>query len=385
MNPSPPSAPPLGLYVHVPFCRRKCAYCDFYSVTRRNHRGAFLKALVREIRLRQAPGRVVDTVFFGGGTPSLLTPRQVEDVLGAMGGGFALSPRAEITLEANPGTVDGRRLRGYRQAGVNRLSLGVQSFHDGRLAWLGRLHDRAQALAGVRAARAAGFHNLGLDLIYGLPGQGMADWRADLETALALEPAHLSCYLLTYEDATPLGRARRAGRVRPLSDRAAAALFDFTHAFLEARGLSAYELSNFAARPEDRSRHNLKYWTLAPYLGLGPGAHSFEPPERWWNAADLAAYLDALGAGCLPEGGRETLTPGQQMLEAVFLGLRLTAGFDLEAFAARFGAAFESVFGSVAAGLEGEGLLAAAGGRCYLTPRGRRYHDAVSARFAAAV
>jgi oxygen-independent coproporphyrinogen-3 oxidase len=382
MNPSLAGTPPLGLYVHVPFCRRKCAYCDFYSVTHLERREAYLKALSREIGLRQAPGRAVDTVFFGGGTPSLLTPRQVEAVLADLAGGFAMSPLAEITLEANPGTVDGRRLAGYRRAGVNRLSLGVQSFHDGRLAWLGRLHDRTQALAGVRAARAAGFHNLGLDLIYGLPGQGIDDWRADLDTALCLEPAHLSCYLLTYEDATPLGQARRAGRVRPLSDRAAAELFDFTHAYLESRGWPAYELSNFAARLEDRSRHNLKYWTLAPYLGLGPGAHSFEAPERWWNDACLEAYLEASRAGRLPAGGRETLAAGQQMLEAVFLGLRLSAGFDLAGFEARFGVAFATVFGTVAQALEGEGLLAAAGGRCCLTPRGRRYHDAVSARFA---
>jgi len=385
MSALPASAPPLGLYVHVPFCRRKCAYCDFYSVTALSRRSAYLAALAREIRLRAEPGRGADAVFFGGGTPSLLAPRQVGAVLEALAAAFGLLPGAEITLEANPGTVDRRRLEGFRAAGVNRLSLGVQSFRDAALAWLGRLHDRRQALAAVRAARRAGFANLGLDLIYGLPGQNLEAWQADLETALALAPEHLSCYLLTIEPNTPLGRARNAGQVRPLAEEAAAALFDFTHTFLPSRGMPPYELSNFAAAPGLRSRHNLKYWTLSPYRGFGPGAHSFEAPARWWNRARLQGYLTALTAGRPPEGGREILSLDQQMLEAVFLGLRLTEGFGLETFEKRFGRRFGDVFGAAAAALAGEGLLEAAGGRCRLTPQGRRFHDGVSARLAAAM
>jgi oxygen-independent coproporphyrinogen-3 oxidase len=372
---------PAGIYVHIPFCKRKCRYCDFYSVTADNRQAeAFMAAVLAEIGRRRRPDQAVDSIYFGGGTPSLLPPAFYARLLEALDRAFDLQADLEITLEANPGTIDPQGLAGYRRAGINRLNLGIQSFDERHLRFLGRIHSAAQARAAVEMAHRAGFDNLGLDLIYGLPDQSVAAWQADLEAACDRSPEHLACYALTYEPDTPLMQDRRDGGHQPAAESRVAALFEATADVLGGAGFEHYEISNFAAGPRQRSRHNLKYWTRAPYSGFGPAAHSFQAPRRSWNIADLEAYLARLDRGAMPEEARETLTRSQQMIETVFLGLRLAAGIDLAAFARQFGAPLETLAAAVLPGLVADGCLRRTPARLAPTRRGMRFHDSVSAR-----
>jgi oxygen-independent coproporphyrinogen-3 oxidase len=374
---------PAGLYFHIPFCKRKCPYCDFYSQTELKALPDFLAALYREMVLRTDPALPVDSVYFGGGTPSLCPPEAVASLLATIEERFDLLCDAEVTLEANPGAIDADALLRLRQAGVNRLNLGVQSFRDDALQFLGRIHTRDAALATIAAAREAGFDNLGLDLIYGLPGQDLAAWRRDLEQALEFQPEHLSCYILTFEAGTPMAEARQAGRIPAPDEAQVAALFEATAAVLTGRGYDHYEIANFARQTTYRSRHNMKYWQFAPYLGFGPSAHSFRAGVRSWNAADLALYCRRLAEDRLPEDGREELTVAQQMLEALLLGLRLKEGFSIAAFEEGFGISVSATFGRLLDRLTDAGCLAVQAGRCALTVKGMRYHDSIAARFAA--
>jgi len=375
--------PPAGLYFHIPFCKRKCPYCDFYSVTGRDHLDAFLAALHREIALRAAPEMTVNTVYFGGGTPSLLSPSAVADVLVAVRTHFNLLADVEVTLETNPGAVGREGLARLRKIGVNRLNIGVQSFRDDALHFLGRIHNRAEACAVIDQARAAGFDNLGVDLIYGLPGQTLAGWVSDLEQALHYRPEHLSCYILTFEPGTPMTCDLERGRLAPLAESRVVDMFETTAAFLSGHGYDHYEISNFARTPDFRSRHNMKYWHFEPYLGFGPSAHSYRRSTRSWNIADLDIYLQRLAQDRRPEDGREVLTREQQVLEALLLGLRLKEGFSIVDFEQRFHLSVEATFGRLLNQLGEEGCLADRPGRCALTMRGMRYHNSISARFAA--
>ncbi len=253
------------------------------------------------------------------------------------------------------------------------------------LFFLGRVHSTAQSVAAVTAARKAGFDNIGIDLIYGLPEQTRAAWQADLVKALALQPEHLACYMLTYASGTPLDQARRQGRVLPLAEERCARLLAQTQQFLAAQGYGQYEISNFAridhGNPDTyRSRHNLKYWSMAPYLGLGPGAHSYAHPVRWWNTEQVPAYIADLKAGRCPIAGREHLTREQQMMEALYLGLRQTVGIDVAAFEKRFAVDFKGHLGQPLADMVQEGVLDLFGDRCALTPKGMRLLDSVVAR-----
>lgn len=374
-----------GIYIHLPFCRRKCPYCDFYSeVGTERHRRRFLAALHQELILRADRDLAADSIYFGGGTPSLFAPAQIGGLIEGIAKLFHLSTDSEITLEANPGTVTRNTLEGYRAAGVNRLNLGIQSFNDRNLALLGRIHDARAARRALAAARAAGFDDIGIDLIYGLPGQAPENWQADLQAVLEAAPAHLSGYMLTYAPGTPLEADRIAGRIRPLPEAAVADLFDITVQVLTENGFVHYEIANFAraGNPPAWSRHNRKYWNQAPYLGFGPGAHSYDGRVRRWNDADLGTYLQALENGHRPPGGEETLTREQQMIEAVFLGLRQTAGMDIEEFETRFEVQFETLFGPALADPVGAGLAVLGKGSCRLTRKGLLVADAVAARLA---
>ncbi len=375
--------PPAGLYFHIPFCKRKCPYCDFYSVTGGDHLAAFLAALHREIALRAAPEMVVNTVYFGGGTPSLLSPSAVADVLDAVQTHFNLLADVEVTLETNPGAVGLDGLTRLRKIGVNRLNIGVQSFRDDALRFLGRIHNRAEAGAVIDQARAAGFRNLGVDLIYGLPGQTLAGWVSDLEQALHYRPEHLSCYILTFEPGTPMTCDLERGRLAPLEESRVVDMFETTAAFLSRHGYDHYEISNFARTPDFRSRHNMKYWHFEPYLGFGPSAHSYRGNTRSWNIADLDIYMQRLAQDRRPEDGREVLSREQQVLEALLLGLRLKEGFSIVDFEQRFHLSVQATFGRLLNQLSEEGCLANLPGRCALTMRGMRYHNSISARFAA--
>ncbi|MEZ5333477.1 MAG: radical SAM family heme chaperone HemW [Thermoanaerobaculia bacterium] len=320
----------LGLYVHVPFCRTRCRYCDFYRVGEDpERRSRFLAALEREIDGRgDLHGRTAPTVFLGGGTPSLLAPTQVARLLGHLSRRFPFTADAEVTLEANPSDLDPERLAGYRAAGVNRLSLGIQSFCDRELSLLGRRHDTARALRVVRQAREAGFDNLSLDLMVAIPGQTRASFRRSLETALALAPDHLSAYLLEVHPGSEIdGLLRRRPALFPDAE-AQRRSYLLLAERAEDAGLRQYEISNFA-RPGREGRHNLRYWRRRETLGFGPSAHSLVGERRWRNPPDLAAYLrDPLAVEVTESVPRE---------EELFLGLRLAEGLPVARMAALLG------------------------------------------------
>ncbi len=392
MNESGPTpknrAPAAGLYLHIPFCLKKCPYCDFYSLSAPERHEDFLSALKTEMALAADFPARFDTLYLGGGTPTILAVVQIEGLLDAARRHFTLLEDAEITIEANPGTLSRGKLAALRRAGVNRLSLGMQSLNDHHLAFLGRLHNSEQARQAVAWSRQAGFERLGLDLIYGLPGQSSAAWREALSLAADLAPEHLSCYLLTVEEGTPFAREQRQGRLSLPGNRLQAHLFETTRLHLERLGYEQYEIANFARRDSqgfahNRSRHNLKYWSGEPYLGLGPSAHSHLAARRWWNMRDLDGYLSTLGKGQRPVVGEELLEQEARMLEAIYLGLRQSTGIDLDRFGALFGhAEWKRRFGPLLAELSAEGHLRMEGRRCSLAPTARVLLDAVVARFA---
>lgn len=377
------SNPPGGIYVHIPFCLQKCPYCDFYSISDLRSTPDFLTSLRAEIAAAEPGPLVFDTLYIGGGTPSILEPAEIGQIIAVVDSKLPLAGTVEVTLEANPGTVDFKKLKGFRAAGVTRLNIGVQSFREENLRMLGRIHSAGQAHAALADARRAGFEDVGLDLIYGLPGQSRESWMADLESALAHEPAHLACYMLSVEPGTPLAEDQRLGRFRPAPEEDAADLFMATSELLAGRGFRHYEISNFARRAGEggrqarTSRHNGKYWSYAPYLGFGPAAHSFLPPRRFWNHRDMQRYIEDLKAGRRPLGGEETLSLDQQMMEVIMLGLRTSAGIDLEVFRMRFGKDFRSLFGPAADQLAARGLLRMGRGSCAPTRKGMLYLNSV--------
>lgn len=382
MGPAVPyrnSAQPAGLYIHIPFCRSKCLYCDFASVTDFSLQPDFLEALLIEIRLTAAAMPAVDSVYIGGGTPSTLPTQSLRRIMSAVQAAYTLLPEPEVTLEVNPGTVSAGQLKAYRDMGVNRLQIGVQSFQAKNLAVLGRIHTAEQAADAISAARQAGFDNLGVDLMYALPQQDLRMWEKDLRQAAALDLEHLSCYTLTFENGTRLEKDRRAGRIQPPAETLVADMMMMAAGQLADAGYQRYEVSNFARSADLRSRHNQKYWSLAPYRGLGPSAHSWASPERCWNKKDLTAYIDDLRSGRLPVDGREQLDRVQMITEAVYLGLRTADGIDSGRFDERFEVSAERLFGDLVRRFESEGLMRCAGGQFALTDRGMLLLDSIAA------
>ncbi|HXF58051.1 MAG TPA: radical SAM family heme chaperone HemW [Actinomycetota bacterium] len=317
-----------GLYVHVPFCLTRCGYCDFNAYAGLGHLvPRYLRALRREAELVAPAWRDVEfvSVFFGGGTPTTVPAEALGAFLGWLRGTFRVRPGAEVTVEANPDTVDEAFLSRLLEAGVTRLSIGVQSFDPAVLVGLERVHSEASARAAYAAARRAGFGDVNLDLIYGAHGETLASWRRTLEEAVGLGPEHLSCYALTVEPATPLGRKVRLGLVPPPDPDLQAEMYGLACELLAREGYEHYEVSNWA-RPGHRCLHNLGYWEGRPYLGLGAGAHSFRDPVRWWNVRPPQQYLGLVEAGRVPVGGREVLSEEDRRLERLLLGLRVAEG-----------------------------------------------------------
>lgn len=413
----------LGLYIHIPFCQSKCAYCDFTSYAGLNSLFAtYVEALEAEMVWCAevgVPG--VDTLYIGGGTPTILPTHLLGRVLGDVRRHFHLSPQAEITVEANPGTVDVGKFQMLQAAGVTRLSLGVQSFCDEELVLLGRIHTAAEALASYWQARAAGFCNINLDLIYGLPGQRLNDWRATLEQALALRPEHLACYALALEEGTPLADRVVVGDLPPPDDDLAAEMYELTEERLGQVGYHHYEISNWARSPAHISRHNMRYWRYESYLGLGAAAHSFRYAHRWWNVSHPETYIarlkgaqSTLSAPSLVKwspgravtwldletirppdhqtngltwessarAGGEVINRDLAMAEMVMLGLRLVEeGVERADFAQRFGQPLERVYGAEIEALAQIGLLEIALDRIHLTLRGRLLANEAFQRF----
>jgi oxygen-independent coproporphyrinogen-3 oxidase len=334
---------PLALYIHVPFCQHKCIYCDFYSTTRTGLLPRFITALQQEIAHYQHhpvfAQRTLSSIYWGGGTPSLIPPAQLDLLLKHICSAWPVQIDAEITLEANPGALDTSHLPEYRRAGINRLSLGIQSFLDHELALLTRIHSASEAAAAVGAARTAGFINLGIDLIFGLPGQSPKDYEFSLRQALASKPTHLSLYGLTIEAGTPLYDAVQQGCLRPCTEEVEREMFLLGKALAEEAGYQHYEISNYAL-PGHETRHNQHYWTGSDYLGLGPSAHSFAGGERWWNLRNLDGYLAAWEKKQTAVAGRERLGLAERKIEAVMLGLRRNEGIDLAGWREEFGGSF---------------------------------------------
>ncbi|MGE5590411.1 MAG: radical SAM family heme chaperone HemW [Bacillota bacterium] len=378
---------PLAIYVHIPYCARKCAYCDFNSYDRFGEAQVerYLAALRREMALAarrpEVAGRPVTSVFFGGGTPTVLSGGQLAGLLSALTGLFPLAPGAEVTSEANPGTVDEAKLASMRQAGFNRLSLGVQARQDHLLERLGRIHRAPEVEAGVRAARRSGFGSVNLDLMYGLPGQTLADWRETLDWAVSLGPEHISAYSLIIEPGTPFGALHERGLLSLPGEDLEAAMDEMTLEVLPRNGLEPYEVSNFA-RSGYRCRHNLVYWHNEEYLGLGAGAFSFLGGERFWNLRRPQDYEAAvLEQDRLPVEDRERPDRATSMGETVMLGLRLTDGLELERFRRRFGTSLQEAYPAVLEKLVRQGLVETGADHVRLTKRGRQVGNRVFAEF----
>ena len=383
----PPFDAGFGIYVHWPFCASKCPYCDFNSHVRLAgiDEPRFLAAFRREIAFwaERSPGRTVSSIFFGGGTPSLMKPETVGGILDAIGSGWSIDGNVEVTLEANPTSVDASRFKGYRAAGVNRVSLGVQSLHDEQLRFLGRLHSAAEARAAIKVA-AGNFDRYSFDLIYARPDQTPEAWRAELVEALALAPNHLSLYQLTIEEGTRFFDLAEAGKLTIPNTEAARILYDTTQDVCGAAGMPAYEISNHA-RPGQECRHNLLYWRYGEYIGVGPGAHGrlFTPsgriasaneklPERW------LAQVEAEAQGMVAE---ERLTQENESDEFLLMGLRLSEGIDPARFTTLSGRALRA---KQIADLEGYGFVQRhPDGRISVTPAGFPVLDAVVADLAA--
>jgi oxygen-independent coproporphyrinogen-3 oxidase len=402
------SKAPLSLYIHIPFCTLKCSYCDFNSYAGiESLMRPFVDALCDEIRLWSPlmADRRVETVFFGGGTPSLLPLGEVQRIVAAMQRAFEVTPDAEVSFEANPGTIDRDYLRGLLAAVVNRISFGVQSFHDNELAALDRIHSAEEAKEANRWAREAGFERINLDLIYGLPEQPLERWQATLEQAVALAPEHLSLYALTVEEGTKLAHDIERGNTPGPDGDTQAAMYEWSCERLERAGYRQYEISNWC-RPDEECRHNLVYWRNGEWLGLGPGAHSHlrsdarETGTHGWRFADVYSpkrYIELVAksvergvcsgdqAGPPPAKMSqvafvEEQTAEMEMADAAILGLRLNEGLDVREFERRFGRSLDDLYGEVIAETAALGLLARENGRVRLTGRGRLLANEVFVR-----
>ena len=369
---------PLGIYVHVPFCRVRCGYCDFntYTATELGEgatRATYAETAIAEVRLARRvlgdPGRPVDTVFFGGGTPTLLPPGDLTGIVSAIRDELGLADDAEVTTEANPDSVTHEDLEALRAGGINRISFGMQSAVPHVLATLDRTHDPARVPEAVAWARAAGFEQISLDLIYGTPGESLEDWATSLDAALALEPDHLSAYSLIVEDGTAMARAVRRGELPMPDEDDLADKYLLADERLAAAGYDWYEVSNWATSDAARCRHNLLYWRGDDWWGVGPGAHSHVGGVRWWNVKHPAAYADRIAAGESPAHAREVLDEETRRVERVLLEVRIADGLPVEVLDE---GGREAVTGLVA-----DGLVEEHHDRLVPTQRGRLLADAV--------
>lgn len=381
-----PCGPVGGLYVHIPFCFHKCHYCDFYSITRQTpeRMDRFVDRLLREAErwgsAQPGPTPRPRTIFFGGGTPSLLPFAAMARLLRGLQERFDFSQLDEWTVEINPATADFEYCRMLREAGVNRLSFGAQSFSTTELAVLERHHEPTDVARSIELARQAGFQRLNLDLIYAIPGQNLASWMQSLEQTISFQTGHLSCYGLTYEPNTPLTIRKRLNAFRPVEEELELEMFRATQRRLREAGWPAYEISNYAI-PGEECRHNLHYWNGGNYIGLGPSAASHMEGNRWKNRPHLREWEEAIDAGELPVIDLESLSPGRRRGELAMLTLRLSGGLNFADFAERSGCDARTVFADPIRRLLQHGLLVVDQTAARLTDRGLELADAVAAEF----
>ncbi len=379
----------FSLYVHIPYCHAKCPYCDFNSHAASSWPEAdYTKALITEMRQRSGEfpwrGDRIKTIFFGGGTPSLFDPQSIAEIIATAEAIFGIGSDAEITLEANPGTVEAGKMAGFRTSGVNRISIGAQSFNPAILKFLGRIHSADETRAAARAVHRAGFTRFNLDLIFAVPGQTVGGLLYDIDQVAALEPDHISAYNLTFEEGTAFFADLKRGRIRALPEDDQAAMYATVREELPRRGYPMYEISNYAPSGHE-ARHNLTYWRAESYLGLGAGAHSFASTgrggRRWWNERGPARYIELATDTGSAEVGGEMIGHRAAMSEFVFLNLRLRRGFALREFHARFGEEFGVAFAAVGPRLIEDQLLIADDGCVFLSDRGLEIADSVFAEF----
>ena len=370
----------ISLYIHIPLCVKRCTYCDFASFAgRMAHRDRYVQAVCREIRAQAAffGRRHIGTVFFGGGTPTLLSGRHVQMIMDTVRACFDLADDAEISMEGNPGTLTMENLSAYRAAGVNRLSLGVQSMDDGLLAGIGRIHTAKEAETAVRMAREAGFENINMDLMYGLPGQTVGQWKDTLQKAIALAPDHLSCYSLILEEGTQLFDSVNAGTCAPLPDEETMESMDaLTIEKTREAGYAQYEVSNFA-RDGKCCRHNIVYWECLPYLGVGLNAHSDMDGRRFYNPADWEDYLAMAESGDTARDAEGNSTQDERMFERMMMGLRQTRGVDRARFERDFARKIEDIWSKTLADMTKRNLIDSNKERIFLTARGMQVMNGV--------
>jgi oxygen-independent coproporphyrinogen-3 oxidase len=371
-----------GLYIHVPFCTSVCPYCDFaVTIAGTQRREAWVDGIIREGAMYTDCGLVFDTVYLGGGTPSSLDSKQIVRIIEGLRHHFDVDPEAQLFLEANPEDVSPQRASGWRDLGVDFVSLGVQSLDDADLGFLGRRHSASEARRAVEILAGKGFSTVSIDLIYGIAGRSEGHWRRQLESALDLGIDHLSCYQLTVHEETLLGRRVARGVATEMGEGGLAELFFLTHELLADAGFAGYEVSNFASAPEHRSRHNQKYWDHTPYLGLGPSAHSFAGRRRWRNRRKLRLWQAAVDMGERPVEEEERPSKEQLVLESLMLGFRTAAGVDLDRLHNRFGVDLLAHNGEVTDRFSASGHIEVEDGRLRPTVAGLAIADTLARSF----
>jgi oxygen-independent coproporphyrinogen-3 oxidase len=373
-----------GLYLHIPFCQSKCGYCDFYSIEDTSVIKPFIKTLLEEIDLtvNQIDNNALfDTIYLGGGTPSLLNIEDLELILNTLASRFKLDKSCEITIEINPGTVKLSQLKKMIAMGINRISIGVQSFLDHELIIAERIHTTEESVLSIENCREVGFNNINIDLIFALPNQSIENWNYSLERVISFNPEHISIYNLSYEEGTPFYEKIALGKLIQQSEEKQAKFFTTGHRFLVNKGYTHYEVSNYAKSENYISKHNYKYWNHTPYLGFGPSAHSFWRQSRWSNVRSISKYLTCLAKKELPRDFVEELTYEDIMFEHIFLALRTYRGILLDEFRNKFAVPFEEIYSADIQFLQQEKLAKMDNGYFKLTEKGLLICDEILPRF----
>jgi len=375
-----------GLYLHIPFCDTKCGYCDFYSITNNTFRAEFLPALVKEIsQYAKHPfqSSAYDTIYLGGGTPSLLATAELDQLFDTIYRHFSISENCEITIEVNPGTIDEEKLNYYKSIGINRLSIGIQSFSNDELKLLGRIHNSKQAIETYKKARRAGIDNISIDLIYALPDQSLSTWLSTLNKGLDLAPDHISAYNLTYEEGTPFYRQLTKGRLSKQTEEREEQFYNHTIERMQESGFFHYEISSYARSESRFSRHNYKYWTHTNYLSFGPSAHSYWNGQRWRNIRSISKYIHGINSGMDIIDFRESIEEDTMIFEKIMLGLRTADGIDLDKFSKSFTLSFMDLHKNLNTNLIENGFAVVENGYFKLTHKGMLVCDEILPRFVA--
>ena len=373
----------IGLYIHIPFCKKKCLYCDFPSHANLSHLyQPYVAALCREISDLGGvlSGNIVDTIFIGGGTPTILSTKHLRQILQQVHTSFLIDKNAEISIEANPGTIDLEKMLMLRAVGVNRISFGVQTFNDPLLVAIGRIHSAAQGVEAIKMAKEAGFVNINIDLMSGLPGQTTQQFSDSVLQAVELDVTHVSAYGLKVEEGTPFARMQQQGCLILPNEDIDEAMYDLTTRLLPQKGFTRYEISNYAKQGYE-CRHNLKYWQFQPYIGVGAAAHSFWQGERLANMNNVGAYIGTVEQGLLPVEVREKLENSTAMPEYIFLALRTVQGMSVQEFNYYFNTDFFTHYGDTVAMLTGKGLLVATENKIFLTEMGMKFGNVAFCAF----